>query len=351
MTNLKNISDNDLFIRSKKYGKDVLRARQLFAGLLPEVYKRRLYEKKKFSSIYEFAAKLAGFSHEQVDAVIRLERKFEDKPALHAALVEGKISANKLIRIASIATAENQGELFEAAKKLSKTAIDVYVKDYRYSQSEADRNGERAQCGLQHLTAELDNKVAGRNGLLTGENGPKSLPGQSTWLESSGVPKGTDVKTANIDFEIIAALTPELKIKIKVLIDKGINVSELFTELLEKREQSIEQSKQEIAQEIEQKSGQKSYIFESGRPSATLQQKPVTRHIPANVKKIIKQEFGKKCAHSNCNNAAENLHHQKQFAIFRTHDPRFIKPLCKGHHELEHVEDQAYTHYKYASVG
>jgi hypothetical protein len=333
MTNLKNISDNELFIRCKKYGKEALQARQRFAGLLPEVCKRRLYEKKKFASIYEFAAKLAGFSREQVDAVIRLERKFEDKPALHAALVDGQISANKLIRIASIATTENQGELFEAVQKLSKSAIDVYVRDYK--------------------TSGADDKIEHWNGLLQCENTPKTLPVQ------------TSERAANIDFEIIAALSPELKIKMKALLDKGINVSELFTEFLEKREREIKQKKNKIAEDINQTSGQR-IQFEPGCRSAViggepfglvsatavhLQQKPVTRHIPARVKKIIKHEFGTKCAHANCKNTAEHLHHQKQFAIFRTHDPRFIKPLCKGHHELEHSKDQAYRYYKFASAG
>ena len=73
------MTDKELYKLCKKFGKRTLEARRKFAGLLPEVLKRHLYEKKGFSSIYEFAAKLAGMSHEQVNLVLRLERKFEDK--------------------------------------------------------------------------------------------------------------------------------------------------------------------------------------------------------------------------------------------------------------------------------
>ena len=176
------MTNSQLYRLCKKYGRRVLEARKRFTGLLPEALKRRLYEKKGFPSIYVFAEKLAGLSREQVDTVLRLERKFEDKPALHRALVMGQISSNKLIRIASIATTQNQQELFEASQTLSKQAIDVFVKDYRHAK-------ERA-------------KNADQNGLFEPPKASISLPGQN----SAG---------QNVDFEILARLSPEVKNKIK----------------------------------------------------------------------------------------------------------------------------------------
>ena len=40
------------------YGERARYYRGKFLGLLPEVYKRKLYEKKGFSSVFEFAFKL-----------------------------------------------------------------------------------------------------------------------------------------------------------------------------------------------------------------------------------------------------------------------------------------------------
>jgi hypothetical protein len=350
MTNFKNISDNELFSRCKKAGKVVLQARQIFGGLLPEVCKRRLYEKKGFGTIYEFAAKLAGFTNDQVDTYIRLERKYLDKPILHSALVEGKISINKLVRIASIATAENQSELFDVAQKLSKAAIDVYVKDYK-----ADRAGETCRAGsaveacarracmgaaCTRITCSAGDENEKQNGLFAPENAPKTLPVQSF-----------GASTPNIDFEIIAALKPELKIKIKALLEKGINVSELFTEFLERREQEISNKKEEITANMVKKSAPRTQIESNVRHAEITQKKPVTRHIPAIVKNIIRQEFGTKCANPNCIKISQNLHHQKRFAVYKTHDPRFIEPLCKAHHELEHLDDLQYRLFRLAATG
>ncbi len=128
MRNEGNMSDKKLYELCQKYGAAALEARRKFMGLLPEVMRRRLY-KNKFGSIYEFAAKLAGFSQEQVDRVLSLDRKFEDKPVLREALMRGEVSINKLARIVSIATKENQEELVEKSKILSQAALETFVRD------------------------------------------------------------------------------------------------------------------------------------------------------------------------------------------------------------------------------
>jgi hypothetical protein len=71
--------DQKIYELCKKYGADALEARRKFAGLLPEVFRRRIYEKKGFNSIFEFAAKLAGMSQDQVRLVLNLEKKFADR--------------------------------------------------------------------------------------------------------------------------------------------------------------------------------------------------------------------------------------------------------------------------------
>ena len=131
----KQLSDLQLFRLCKEYGAQALEARRKFAGLLPEVCRRRLYEKKGFSSIFEFAAKLAGMSHDQVRRVLQLEKRFEDKPDLKKALVKGEVSVNKLARVASIANSANQKDLVAKAKKLSQNALEVFVKDEKQNGS------------------------------------------------------------------------------------------------------------------------------------------------------------------------------------------------------------------------
>ncbi|MBI4994924.1 hypothetical protein HZC21_04765, partial [Candidatus Peregrinibacteria bacterium] len=98
------LTDEKLYELCKKYGMAARLWRQKFIGLLPEVNRRRLYERKGFSSIFEFAAKLCGLSKEQVYLTLNLEKRFEDKPVLKRMLENGEASINKLTRIVSIAT-------------------------------------------------------------------------------------------------------------------------------------------------------------------------------------------------------------------------------------------------------
>ena len=175
-----------------------MEARRKFAGLLPEVVKRRLHEKKGFSSIYEFAAKLAGLSREQVDLVLRLEQKFEDKPVLQRALTQGEISPNKLVRIASIATSENQEELCEKIKTLSNRAVETFVKDVK--------NQSPNGCG-------------------------KPLFEQ----------KSLHVQTLKLDEDV--------EMQLAQMQQKGIDINEFLRNALKKREEDLENEKVEIAKE------------------------------------------------------------------------------------------------------
>src|SRR3989344_4880403 len=130
-----NITDEKLYELCKKFGASALLWRQKFIGLLPEVNRRRLYEKKGFSSIFEFAFKLCGLSAEQVRLTLNLEKRFEDKPVLKKMLEDGEASINKLARVVSIATPENEEELAEKIKVLPTRALETFVRDEKYLQN------------------------------------------------------------------------------------------------------------------------------------------------------------------------------------------------------------------------
>ena len=123
------MNDKELLETAEFYGKKLLHWRYKFTGLLAEINKRKLYEKKNCSSIFEFAAKFGGLSEEQVRRALNLDKKFEELPNLHAALVNGEVSINKLLRVAAIATLENEEKLVSAAKILSNRAIETFVRD------------------------------------------------------------------------------------------------------------------------------------------------------------------------------------------------------------------------------
>jgi len=289
MNNFRNLSDKELYLICKKWGRAALEARRKFAGLLPEVYKREMSEqgkgrswlkKRGFFSIYEFAAKLAGMSRDQVDLVLRLERKFEDKPVLRDALVNGNISANKLARVVSIATAENQQEMLGKVETLSKRALEVFVNDFK-----------------------------NQNGLEETKTDNTSLPGHGKFDLNMDLELDDDVKTELIEMK-----------------KKGIDVNQLLREFLHERNKKLAREKSRVVEK---------QIRE--RDDRAIIGMPANRYVPMEVRKIIVKEFGNKCSTSGCQRFAENLHHEKIFAIDQCHDPRYLKPLCRGHHELAHA--------------
>jgi len=195
------MTDEKLYELAKLYGRNALVWRQKFMGLLPEVEKRKLYERKGCGSIFEFAYKLAGLSEQQVRTALNLEKRFESLPALKALLVEGKVSINKLVRVVSIACSENEGELAEAVQLLPQKALETFVRD------------ERCENG---------------NGLGQPLFGAKSLRAHEL------------------------GLSEEVTGKLLELQEKGLDVNGLLLEFLDHREAEIKKEKEAICETLEE---------------------------------------------------------------------------------------------------
>ncbi len=243
------MSDKELLENAILFGRNALLWRQKFIGLLPEINKRKLYEKKNCGSIFEFAAKFGGLSHDQVKLALNLEERFESLPHLHELLVEGKESINKLARVVSIATHENETELVEAVSNLSNRALETLVRDEKFT--------------------------------------------------------GLHVQTLT--------LNDEVKFRLAELQEKGIDVNELITAALNKREEEIAEEKAEPVQPAK------------------------SRPVPVKTERLLEREHGTKCSISTCHKPSEVIHHTQLFALSRTHDPNYLAPLCKEHHEIAHA--------------
>lgn len=272
---MQQLSDKELYALCKKYGENALHWRRKFIGLLPEVNRRRLYEKKGFRSIFEFAKKLCGLSEEQVRRVLNLEEKFKGKPILHHALINGDVSVNKLARVASVATAENEEFWAEKAIQLPKSALETLVKDV---------------------------KSENRNGLLEPKITVKSVPGHKL---------GAATEELN--------LAPDVLEELLELQRKGIDVNQVLRELLEQRELVIAREKERL--------------------SAEAASNATARYIPVRIRRHLEKEYGSKCSIHGCARPAQVIHHAQRFALAQTHNPKYLAPLCREHHAIAHAID------------
>lgn len=125
------LSDKELYALCEKYGGNAKSWLKKFAGLLPEVYKRRLYKKRGCASIHEFAKKVAGMNEATVDKILNLRRKLEGKPELLKLFESGEEGWSKLESVAYIATPETDKQWAEKVELLPYHSLVLYVKDYR----------------------------------------------------------------------------------------------------------------------------------------------------------------------------------------------------------------------------
>src|SRR3989338_4006367 len=97
--------------------------------LLPEIERRQIWKKRKFTSLYEYAAKLAGMTHATVDEALRVLNKLEDMPLLKKVLEEKGLQ--RVRPLAAIVTLDTESFWAEKARTMSKHALETYVKDFR----------------------------------------------------------------------------------------------------------------------------------------------------------------------------------------------------------------------------
>ncbi|MFA5948233.1 MAG: hypothetical protein WC806_04670, partial [Candidatus Gracilibacteria bacterium] len=109
-------------------------------------------------------------SEEQVRLVLNLEKRFEKMDVLKGLLVEGKVSVNKLSRIASIAKPENEMFLAGQVQALSKSAVESLVRNEKYWRKEDVKNDVKNEIlnvsfenKNENGNANFENEISGKN--------------------------------------------------------------------------------------------------------------------------------------------------------------------------------------------
>lgn len=244
--------------------------------MLPEIERRRIWEKKGFSCIYEYAAKLAGMSRETVNEALRVMKKVETMPELFKVIERSGI--NRVKPVVAIATPETAEFWAKKAKIMSKHTLETYVREFR--------NGN-VIC--------LPGRAAEKGEVLSW------VSGKLTKIESSETQK-----------KIVAMeLKPEVLAKLEKLKGK-MGWNELMEQMLNEREERLE-ARKPVAMEAK------------------------NRHIPAAIKKHVFAKTNGQCAFPGCVKQAKILHHTERFAVGRRHDPEKIRPMCVAHERLAHL--------------
>ena len=169
-----------------KYGKNAKYWLRRCEMLLPEIAREEIWKKKRFSSIYEYAAKLAGMNHEKVNECLRIMKHIEDKPELlEVAEKKGLGAVRPVVTIATKETAKLWAEKVEV---MSKHTLITYVRDYK--------TGRPGTADEQEVTIKLNSKLAKRFEAFKKRAGFEILL-EKFMDEVEAQPKPEPVKTAS----------------------------------------------------------------------------------------------------------------------------------------------------------
>lgn len=120
------------------YGRNAKEWTRKCVLLLPEIERKQIWKKRRFNSLYEYAAKLAGMSRPSVDEALRVLKRVEDKPELKKVIEEKGIQSVR--PVAAIATQETAAFWAEKAREMSKNTLEVYVREYKKQFNNKNQN-------------------------------------------------------------------------------------------------------------------------------------------------------------------------------------------------------------------
>ena len=285
---------NQLHQQFSVYGKNAREWLRKCALLLPEIEEKQVWRRKGFSSIHEYAAKLAGMSRYAVDDALRILRRIEDKPVLRELVAE--VGINRVRSVVAIATQETQEFWAKKVKTMSKHTLATYVHDYR----------------------------------LEFGPGPESQP----------------VKV-NISLKLKPDLAKRLeKLKtegdIEVLLERFLDQVEAEASqgpVREQKEQAHGLTMESVSLPADIKAQQPITKPQAATKSPVTKPQPVatsSRYIPAAIKRYVINKYYGLCAYKTCKHPYKILHHTQRFALEKVHDPDRLMPLCKEHERIAH---------------
>jgi hypothetical protein len=305
-------SDTTWFITHRQfieYGRNAKEWMRKCALLLSQIEKQQIWRKKRFHNIYDYAAKLAGMSHDQVNEALRIVGKAENLPALKEVISLKGLNAVR--PIIAIATEENQKFLAEKAMSMSNGTLRMFIKHYKNGGVITSQSSERwdipsaQSANLQSLPLETKLEVS-------------SFSQQSTTpLSSTGTYQSPGCFTSS-KITLTMQLDPEIADEFQKIKGQG-DWNEAIRTLLKLRQEKLEQGKPVTV-------GNKG-------PHRV----PASRPIPAAISKYVVAKTNGTCAFPCCYKPYEILHHTDRFAMYHIHDPDKIFPLCEAHERLAHL--------------
>ena len=174
-----------------RYGKNAKEWLRKCAILLPKIEATGLWRKKRFSSLYHYAAVIAGMNHDQTREALRIMKKIQDKPALIKVAEEKGLGAVR--PVATISTKETDEFWAEKASTMTVRGLETVVRESLHV--------ETSQPDKVTISMTLDPVVADQLQKMKGDQDWNHL--MTKLLEGQTKPASVKTKSRHIPARIV----------------------------------------------------------------------------------------------------------------------------------------------------
>lgn len=295
------------------YGKNAREWMRKCVLMLPELERERVWEKKGYGSLSEYAGRLSGMSHKTVIDGLRILQMVADMPDIMRVIERRGI--NCVRPIVTLLTKDNQQFWAEKIEVMSQHALEMYRREW---QREYQSSSTQHRSSLSTIP-----DLFGERALSEIINSPQQdaieIADHSQQNKQIFTRKvAHDPANPSPEKIFAISLKPEIIEQLEKLNGKDGDWNTLMEELLTLRAQKLEQEKPEEKQ-------------------------TESRHIPAAIERFVIERSRGICEVGACKQRYAILHHIQRFASEKLHDPDKIVALCKSHERLVHlglIEDE-----------
>lgn len=347
MSIFQHLTDRQLYKRCKAYGLYSRKWMRKFEGTLPEVNSRRLYKRRGYASIYEFAKKLAAMSEEKVNKILRLWNRLGTTPKLQKLFEEGEVGYSKLAAVAYIVTSENEKEWIDKIKTMSRYALEAYIheirkneQNYRVESVPGDtfQPVKFTEIEIQNSDARFETpqrqipqlQLAQTEALFTISQAVTDQFSQISISPSDFV---------NVNFKISRDEEFQLRLikqKLEKQSGETLSLGQVLRELIKYYQGEQHGNKKINSREFAMQLCPECIARKRREQENKINDSQVKRYVPLEIRRLVLTRQNCKCAYPGCNLPGDDLHHIKPFAITRSHDPDKLIYLCNKHHNMIH---------------
>lgn len=353
------MTEKDLKIHKEfsALGKSRRECTNALLSLLPEIDRDKIWQKAGFSSIYEYALRLAGLSTRLVNKALKIDQKLAEMPELKSLIKSQGLS--KIEIISRVASKDTEKFWCEKARTMTRDGlqrISLHEKAYQKTVGEpllgtdkvvkvAEVQKMAENLGMDTLKIELTRRAkeafyALKKDLpvLSNRDALEMMLTELKYLRSQSLNKNNPIPTnlENIpsDFSFQSkkdSFKHSAKSYSETTFNKVAPTSHHPRVALAKNSKKLSCGKIKL---IKNKSLKDSAIQSIRKLTKirllTTQKLRPSRHIPA----LIRKSISNTCSFPGCLRPRDHLHHPIHFAHHANHIS--LKPLCAVHHKILH---------------